>query len=114
MVKSLENKILENLDNITVIKQDDNDEPEMAALKEAINCKNCDINLYGPRFDGNFANDRRILSDNSITLTKLKKYGDAMDMKITLSIEDKDPNIPSPIGKTISVELTGGGNERVI
>ena len=34
-----------------------------------------------------------------------------MDMKITLSIEDKDPNIPNPIGKTISVELTGGGNE---
>ena len=111
MVKSLENKILENSDNITVIKPDDNDEPEMAALKEDINCKNCDINLYGPRFDGNFANDRRILSDNSITLTKLKKYGDAMDMKITLSIEDKDPNIPNPIGKTISVELTGGGNE---
>ena len=46
MVKSLENKILENSDNITVIKPDDNDEPEMAALKEAINCKNCDINLY--------------------------------------------------------------------
>ena len=30
---------------------------------------------------------------------------------VLLSIEDKDPNIPNPIGKTISVELTGGGNE---
>ncbi len=109
MVKSLENKILENSDNITKIKHDENDEPEMTALKEAINSKECDINAYGPRFDGNFANDRRILSDKSITMTKLKKYGNAMDMKITLTIEDKNDKVPNPIGKVISVELTGGG-----
>lgn len=110
MVKSLESKILENSDNVTVIKYDENDEPEMSALKEAINSKNCDLNVYAQRFNGNFANDRRILTDTSITLTKLKKYGEALDMKISLTIEDKNDSVPNPIGKSITVELTGGGD----
>lgn len=111
MVKNLENKILENSDNITIVKPDENDEPEMSALKDAINLKECDLNMYAQRFNGNFPNDRRILSDNSITLTKLKKYGNALDMKITLTIEDKNDSVPNPIGKKITVELTGGDGD---
>ena len=41
-------------------------------------------------------------------LTKLKKYGDAMDMKISMTIEDKSESVPNPIGKAINIELTGG------
>ena len=108
MVKNLENEILVNSDNVTVIKSDDNDDAEMAALKEAINSKQCDINMYGARFNGNLLNDIRILRGHSITLSKLKTYGNALDMKMTLTIEDKDPNVPNPIGKSISVEITGG------
>ena len=108
MVKSLENEILVNSDNITVIKSDDNDDAEMAALKEAINCKQCDINAYSTRFNGNLLNDIRILKGHSITLSKLKTYGNALDMKMTLTIEDQNPDVPNPIGKSISVEITGG------
>lgn len=108
MVKNLENKILENSDNVTNVRIDESDTAEMAALKEAVNLKECDLNVYAGRFDGNFPNDRRILSDSSITLAKLKKFGNALDMKITLTIGDREGDVPNPIGKTLTVELTGG------
>lgn len=109
MVRDLENEIFTNSDNVTVLKIGDNDTPAMIGLKEAINRKNCDINSYEARFEGNFNNDKRILSENSITLSKLIKFGEAMDMKISMTIEDKSENVPNPIGKVITKELTGGG-----
>ena len=108
MVRDLENEILTNSDNITVLKIGDNDTPAMIGLKEAINSKECDINSYESRFEGNFNNDKRILSEDSITLQKLVKFGDAMDMKISITIEDKSESVPNPIGKAINIELTGG------
>lgn len=111
MVRNLENEVLVNPDNVTVLRIDDNDSPEMKALKEAINYKCCDINLYANRFGGNFANDRRILNDNTITLQKLKKYANALDMNITMTISDKNSNVPNPIGKKIQIDLTGGDSD---
>lgn len=108
MVRDLENEILTNSDNITELKHGDNDTPAMGALKDAINLKHCNIKLYEQKFDGNFNNDIRILSEDSITLPKLVKFADALDMKLELTIQDKKDNVPNPIGKTIKVELTGG------
>ena len=31
-----------------------------------------------------------------------------MDIKVTIRFEDKNPDVPNPMGKVIEVELTGG------
>jgi hypothetical protein len=111
MVRDLEREILVNSDCVTVPRFDDNDSVEMIALKEAIIAKQCDLNSYASRFNGNFANDKRILNDNTITLPKLKKYADALDLKIIMTIEDRNPDVPNPMNKSITVELTGGGDD---
>lgn len=111
MVRDLEREILVNSDCVTVPRFDDNDSVEMIALKEAIIAKKCDLNSYASRFNGNFANDKRILNDNTITLPKLKKYADALDLKIVMTIEDRNPDVPNPMNKSITVELTGGGDD---
>lgn len=103
-IKELRSELLTNADSITNYKIDDNDTPLMAAVKEAINSKECDINLYG-----HDPNDIRILNGNSITAAKAVKFADMMDMKITVTIEDTSPDVPNPMGKTITKVLTGGG-----
>lgn len=110
-VKSLENEIIVNSDNIFEPRIDDSDAPEMRALKEAVLAKQVDINAYAPRFKGNFANDKRLFNDNKITLIKLKKIADALDIRCTLTLEDKGPSVPNPIGKVITVDITGGDGE---
>jgi hypothetical protein len=110
-VKSLENEIIVNSDNIFEPRIDDDDAPEMKGLKEAVIAKKVDINAYAPRFRGNFANDKRLFNDNKITMSKLKKITNALDMKCTLIIEDKSDNVPNPIGKKIIVDITGGGDD---
>lgn len=107
-VKSLENEIIVNSDNIFEPRIEDEDAPEMRALKEAVVAKQVDINAYAPRFEGNFANDKRLFNDNKITLIKLKKITDALDIKCTLTLEDKNPNVPNPIGRVIIADITGG------
>lgn len=110
-VKSLENEIIVNSENIFEPRIDDNDAPEMKALKEAVIAKQIDINAYAPRFKGNFANDKRLFNDDKITLSKMKKISNALDMKCTLIIEDKNPNVPNPIGRVIVTDITGGGDD---
>jgi len=108
-LKEMERNILTTADNITTPKIKENDEPEMVALKEAIIAKHIDINKYEHRFDGKFNNDIRILKDdNTITLFKLKKFANALDLKCTLTIEDKSSDVPNPMNKTISVVLNDG------
>ena len=111
MVRDLEREILVNSDCVTVPRFDDNDSVEMIALKQAIIAKQCDLNSYASRFNGNFANDKRILNDNTITLPKLKKYADALDLSIIMTIQDRSPDVPNPMNKSITVELTGGADD---
>lgn len=110
-LKCAERTILTSIDNLFIPHIDQNDDPEMKALKEAIVCKNIDIDKYANRFGKNFPNDKRILKKDSITMSKLKSVMEALDMKGTLIIEDKDPNVPNPIGKQIIAELTLRGDE---
>lgn len=110
-VKSLENEIIVNSENIFEPRIDDNDSPEIKALKGAVIAKQIDINAYAPRFGSNFANDKRLFNSDKISLVKLRKIANALDMRCTLTLEDKSPNVPNPIGKAISVEITGSGGD---
>lgn len=93
---------------ITYISPDEHDTPEMSILKQAINLKRIDLDKYENRFNGNYNNDKRLFYKNSMSIQKIKSSGNALDMKITLIIEDKDPNVPNPIGKRLVAEITGG------
>lgn len=107
-LKDVRSELMTNADHISYYPIGDNNTRLMAGLKEAINAKQCDINMYEQNFDGNFLNDIRILNGDSITDKKTIKFGNALDIKVSVKFEDKNPNVPNPMGKVVEVELTGG------
>lgn len=106
---SAERSILTSIDNVFQPEITENDTPEMIALKQAILDKHIDLDKYEPRFGPNYNNDKRLLKKNSITFGKLRAICDALDMKATITFEDANPDVPNPIGRTITAELTGEG-----
>lgn len=117
ILKSAEKTVLTTIDNIYVPEIGENDSPEMIGLKKAIIAKGIDIDKYEPRFGSNFNNDKRLLRKDSITMSKLKAMANALDIKCTLILEDKSPDVANPIGDQIIVNLTEGseyddGSER--
>lgn len=107
-----ERAILTTIDNITVPEIGPTDTPAMWALKKAIISKKIDLDKYDYRFGSeNYANDKRLLKRDSITLPKLKTYADALDIEIEMTLKDRDANVPNPMGKPITVKITGGVSE---
>ena len=56
----------------------------------------------------NFNNDKRLIKKNSITFGKLRNICNALDIRATLTLEDKTGDIPNPMGTRIEVCLTDG------
>lgn len=110
-LRNMERSILTTVDNIFKPATHPNDAPEMVALKEAVREKNIDLDKYSQRFGNNYNNERRLFNNNSITLIKLKSMCNALDIKATLTLEDASPDVPNPINKTITIELTSGGDD---
>ena len=103
---SMEKTILINKDNIYNISVNENDTPEFALLKEAINRKQIDINSYKSRFDDSFSNNMRLLStSNSITFGKMKAFADVFDLDLELTIKDK-PGCVNPVGEVLHSKIT--------
>ena len=44
-------------------------------------------------------------------MKKVIVYGNAMDMKISMTFEDASPDVPNPMGKKVTVVLTGGNED---
>ena len=104
-----ERTILTTIDNITIPEIGPNDTPAMWALKQAIISKKIDLDKYDYRFNTeNYPNDKRLLKRDSITLPKLKTYADALDIDIIMTLKDKSPDVPNPMGKEITVNITSG------
>ena len=108
VVRSLERDILTSPDNIFCPKIFDDDSPEMKALKSAVQDKHIDLDKYEPRFGSNYNNDKRLFNKNTISLSMLKRVCEALDIDATLTLSDKNTDVPNPIGRTIEVKLTGG------
>lgn len=106
---SAERSILTTIDSVFTPEIGENDTPEMKAMKQAIIDKHIDLDKYEPRFGPNYNNDKRLLKKKNITFGKLRSICDALDMKATLVLEDAAPDVPNPIGRTITAELTGTG-----
>lgn len=110
-IRNIEDQILVSSDNIFTPKIKENDTKAMRAMKEAIISKNIDINKYEPRFGTNFPNDKRAMNESSITLKKMIRVARLLDMRCTLTIEDANVDIPNPMNKIITVDLTEGEDE---
>ena len=104
-----ERSILTTIDNVFAPEIGENDTPEMKAMKQAIIDKHIDLDKYEPRFGPNYNNDKRLLKKGSITFGKLRDISNALDMKVSIVIEDASPDVPNPIGRVIISELTGAG-----
>ncbi|MBR6289159.1 MAG: hypothetical protein IKR19_07490 [Acholeplasmatales bacterium] len=104
--RKLDEPYLTSPDNITTIKIGEDDQPEMRALKMAINAKHIDLDKYAGRFGANFPNDKRQLKGNNITLNIIKRYCENCDMEAILTLKDSRADVPNPIGKEITVSLT--------
>lgn len=111
VVRSLERDILTSPDNIFTPKIFDDDSPEMKALKSAVLDKHIDLDKYEPRFGSNYNNDKRLFNKNTISLSMLKRVCDALDIEATLTLTDKNDDVPNPMGRSIEVKLTGGNTE---
>ena len=105
-----EKNMLESGENIFYEEITTKHTPHMAALLEAINSKQIDIDKYEGRFN-NFNNDKRLLRKDDITINKLLMFVNNLDMSATLTIRDKSPNVPNPIGKDIVVDLISSDEE---
>ena len=103
-IRNTQYEILTNPDNIFTPYISPEDDPAMKALKEAIIEKHIDMDLYAPRFGKNYNNDRRL--KESITLMKLIRICNNLDIKATLTLSDENKDVPNPIGKSITVTLT--------
>lgn len=103
-LKEAENTLLVCTDpeGITTYPIGNNDSPEMVAVKSAINAKHIDIKKYQARWD-TYANDIRLLNKESLSLAKLKTFAKNLDMKVSIVVEDKAPNVPNPIGDKIVI-----------
>ena len=112
-IRGIEQEILTDPDgNIFVPKITQEDSAAIKALKEAVIAKKIDLDKYETRFGSNYNNDKRLLSKKKISLPMLERVCNALDIKATLTLEDMSDDIPNPIGKVITVELTNGdGNE---
>ena len=79
----------------------------MIAFKQAIIDKHIDLDKYEQRFGVNYNNDKRLLKKDSITFGKLRDMCNALDIKATIEFRDANPNVPNPIGRVITAEITG-------
>lgn len=110
-LREMEKAVLTDADNIFIPKIKELDEPEMVAFKEAVISKHIDINKYKHRFGDKYNNDLRKFEENRISLPKLKSFANALDMKLSLIIEDKSPDVPNPMNKKITVVLNDGDDD---
>ena len=107
-LKKMEEEILTTPDNIYVPKISEADSPLMKGMKKSIIEKTIDIDKYKSRVP-QFTNDKRLFQDKKdITFKKTSMWMEALDLKGTLIIEDKNKNVPNPMGKKVVVNLNTG------
>lgn len=104
-IQAADQSVLTKVNNITEFVEKEEDTPEFRLLKQALNQKCIDINSYKHRFESEFSNDLRILTQcNSITFNKLRTIANAVDMEVELVIKDK-PGCANPIGEELRVKI---------
>ena len=93
-------------DSTTICQINETDQPEMVAIKSALNAKHVDFDSYASRFGPNFPNNKRQLKNSSATLKFIKTFCEALDLDAELILKDKNAKVPNPMNKVIHVSLT--------
>ena len=105
-LEQAEKSILIDKNNIYTIPINEEDTPEFALLKQAINNKQIDITSYRNRLSDSFSNNIRLLTNsNTITFAKLRTFGQVFDLECELIIRDKQGAV-NPIGEEIKAVIT--------
>lgn len=110
IIKNMNNEFISKCNSEVVeFPINENDEPELKILKEAINSKGIDIHSYKHRFGSTFSNVlRELKTSNKISINRLKDIAEALDLKVSMTIEDTDKSI-NPMNEKINRTIT---NER--
>ena len=103
-----EKDILTTIDNVTKYHISENNEPEMVAIRTAVNLKGIDMLKYASRFKSNYNNDIRLLGKDKISISKLKSICSKLDIKPILVLEDMPGDIANPMGEKVVIELLTG------
>ena len=106
LIRNIQNDIMATRENIFCLPIDQEDQPEMKALKMAINAKQVDKKAYEDNFD-QFQNNMRLLKGHSITLAKMIEICSGFDIACKITLSDKE-DVPNPMNTEISVDLTEG------
>ena len=53
------------------------------------------------------------MKKDNITLNKLTAICENLDIVPTLTLRDRNPDVPNPIGRTITVDLTSAGMDEM-
>lgn len=100
-LEKAEKSILIDKNNVYNITINEDDTPEFALLKQAINNKQIDIASYKNRLSDSFSNNIRLLTNgNGITFSKLRTFAQVFDLECELIIRDKE-NVVNPMGKEL-------------
>ena len=104
-LEQAEKSILISKDNVTTFMIKEEDTPEMALFKEALNSKRIDMSSYRDRHGSDFSNNMRLLtSSNNITFGKMKAIAKASDIEIEIKFRDK-PGCVNPMGTEFSTVI---------
>lgn len=109
--KDMEREILTSPDNLYVPKHSPTESPESEIIKDAVVSKEIDINKYKERWGDSFNNDKKEISKDRLSLPKLVRICNNLDIKATLTLENNGPDVPNPMKKPLSIVLTGRGVE---
>ena len=108
--RNIEYANLCNPDSIFIPAIDQDDSPLMKGFKEATIAKHFDISKYKDRFGANYLNDIRQYQKNDITIKMIERICDNIDQDVYVTFKDKPGDIPNPMGREITVKITGNGN----
>ena len=108
--RNIEYANLCNPDSIFIPPADPDDTPLMKGFKEATVAKHFDISKYKDRFGPNYLNDIRQYQKNDITIKMIERICNNVDMDVYVTFKDKSGDVPNPMGREITVKITGNGN----
>jgi len=104
--QDMEREILTSPDNLYQPKARPDDSVEVIAMKESICDKNFDINKYKDRFGDSFNNDKRALDLPRMSLPKMVRMCNNLDIKLEIILSNASDDVANPMSKEIRYELT--------
>ena len=103
--RKLTEAYVSNVENVYIPTIQENDSLFMKGFKKAIALKSMDIYSYRDKFGTNFNNDKRSMESSSITLKKWEDIAPNLYMKMTITFDNADPNVPNPMARPVTVEI---------